>query len=84
MEGATAEAMVDRMLGDLELLFHEQLTALAEDAAEQHAVKKWKAVITDPSQQQNHPSIMVLEEAIATTPTRPNELITLQPRGGSR
>ena len=31
-EGAAIEALVDSMLGDLELLFQEQLTALAEDA----------------------------------------------------
>ena len=83
-EGATAVALLDSMLRDLELLFQEQLTALAEDAAEQQAVKKGKAVVTDPSQYEDHPSIMVLEEESATTPTRPNELITLQPRGGSR
>ena len=34
-EGATAEAQVDSLLEDLELLFQEQLVALAEDAAEQ-------------------------------------------------
>ena len=34
-EGETAEAQVDSLLGDLELLFQEQLVALAEDAAEQ-------------------------------------------------
>ena len=34
-EGAAAEALVDDMLSDLELFFQEQLTALAEDAAEQ-------------------------------------------------
>ena len=48
-EGATAEALVDSMLGDLELLFQEQLTTLAEDAAEQQVVKKGKVVGTDPS-----------------------------------
>ena len=34
-EGTATEALVDDMLGDLELLFQEQLAALAEDAAEQ-------------------------------------------------
>ena len=33
-EGAAAKALVDSMLEDLELLFQEQLTALAEDATE--------------------------------------------------
>ena len=33
-EGATAEVQVADRLGDLELLFQEQLTALAEDAAD--------------------------------------------------
>ena len=33
-EGAAAEALVDDMLEDLELLFQEQLVVLAEDAAE--------------------------------------------------
>ena len=47
-------------------------------------VKKGKAVIADPSPQQDHPSIKVLEEATAAAPTRPDELITLQSRGGSR
>ena len=75
-EGAAAEAMLDSMLGDLELLFQEQLTALAENAAEQYAVKKGKAVITDPSPQEDHPSVMVLEEESVATPTRPVELIT--------
>ena len=32
--GAAAEALVDNVLEDLELLFQEQLTALAEDATE--------------------------------------------------
>ena len=48
-EGAIAEAQIDSLLGDLELLFREQLAALAKDVAEQQAVKKGKAVITDPS-----------------------------------
>ena len=43
------EALVDSMLGDLELLFQEQLTTLTEDAVEQQAVKKGKVVVTDPS-----------------------------------
>ena len=34
-EGAAVEALVDNMVGDLELLFQEQLTTLAEDAVEQ-------------------------------------------------
>ena len=34
-EGAAAKALVNSMLRDLELLFQEQLTTLAEDAAEQ-------------------------------------------------
>ena len=71
------------MLEDLELLFQEQLTALAEDAAKQQAMKKGKVVVTDPCHQQDHPSIMVLEESEAT-PTRLVELITPQPGGGSR
>ena len=53
--------MADR-LGDLELLFQEQLTGLAEDATEQQALRKGKAVAMDPSLPQDHPSIMVLEE----------------------
>ena len=48
-EGAAAEALVDNMLGDLELLFQEQLIALAEEATEQQALKKGKTVVTDPS-----------------------------------
>ena len=34
-EGAAAEAQIDHLLGDLEVLFQEQLAALVEDAAEQ-------------------------------------------------
>ena len=83
-EGVTVEAMVDSILRDLELLFQEQLTALAEDAAEQQAVKKGKVVVTDPSQQEDHLSIMVLEEEAATAPTRPDELNAPQSGGGSR
>ena len=83
-EGATVEAQVHSLLKDLEILFQEQLAALVEDAMEQQAVKKGKAVVRDPSQQEDHPSIMVLEEESATTPTRPVELITLQPGGGFR
>ena len=48
-EGATAVALIDDMLGDLELLFQEQLTALVEDAAEQQTLRKGMAVVTDPS-----------------------------------
>ena len=72
------------MLGDLELLFQEQLTALVEDAAEQQMVKKGKVVVTDPSPQKDHPSIMILEEESAAVPTRLDDLITLQPGGRSR
>ena len=72
------------MLGDLELLFQEQLAVLAEDAAEQQVLRKGKAVATDPSSPQDHPSIMVLGEDTEPTPTRPDELITPQPEGGSR
>ena len=72
------------MLKDLELLFQEQLMALAEDAAEQQALRKGKSMVTDPSPPQDHPSIMVLEEEAEAAPTRPDELITPQPRGGSR
>ena len=72
------------MLEDLELLFQEQLAVLAEDAAEQQAVKKGKAVVTDPSLQKDHPSIMVLKEESATTPTGPDELIIQQLGGRSR
>ena len=61
------------MLGDLELLFQEQLTALAEDAAEQQALRKGKAVVTNPSPPQDHASIMVLGEETGATPTRPDE-----------
>ena len=50
------------MLGDLELLFQKQLTALAEDVAEQQALRKGKAVATDPTPPQDYSSIMVLEE----------------------
>ena len=48
-EGATAKALVDDMLGDLELLFQEQLAVLAEDVTEQQALRKGKAMTTDPS-----------------------------------
>ena len=72
-------------MGDLELLFQEQLVSLAEDLAEYQAVRKGKAMATDPSPQKDHASIMVLEEDSAVAaPTRPDELITLQPGGGSR
>ena len=80
---ATAEALVDDMLGDMELLFQEQLTALDEDAGEQQALRKGKAVVTDPSPLQDHSSIMVLEEEAEAAPTRPDELITSQPESGS-
>ena len=48
--GAAIEAQVDLMMGDLELLFQEQLMSLAENLAEYQAVRKGKAVVTDPSQ----------------------------------
>ena len=48
-------------------------------------MKKGKAVATNPSSQKDHASIMVIEEdSAAVAPTRPDELITLQPQGGSR
>ena len=67
-----ADAQIDFSMGDLEQLFQEQLTSLAQDMAEHEtAQKKGKAVATDPS-------IMVLEEDLALeAPTRPDELITL-------
>ena len=71
-------------MGDLELLFQEQLVSLAEDPAEYQEVKKGKAMAMDPSPQKVHPYIMVLEEDPVGTPTRPDELITLQLGGGSR
>ena len=75
--------MADR-LEDLELLFQEQLAVFAEDVAEQQTLRKGKAVATDPSLPQDHSSIMVLEEELEAAPTRPDELITSQPEGGSR
>ena len=71
-------------MGDLELLFQEQLVSLAENLAEYQAVKKGKVVAMNPSLRKDHLSIMVLEEDSAATPTGPDELITLQPEGGSR
>ena len=44
-EGAMIE--MDSQLGDLELLFQEQLTALAEDATKQHTLRKGKPVLID-------------------------------------
>ena len=82
--GAAVEAQVDFMMGDLELLFQEQLVLLVEDLVEYQAVKKGKAMATDPSLRKYHLSIMVLEEDSAATPTRPDELITLQPGDGFR
>ena len=38
----------------------------------------------DSSLLQDHSSIMVLEEELDAAPTRPDELITLQPEGESR
>ena len=76
--GATAEAQLDFMMGDLERLFQKQLVSLPEDIAEYQAVRKGKAVVMDPSPQKDHASIMVLEEDLAAVaPTRPDELITL-------
>ena len=75
---------MDASLADLELLFQEQLAALAEDATEQQLLRKGKAVAMDPSSPQDRPSIMVLGEDTEPAPTRPDELITPQPEGGSR
>ena len=63
--------------------------ALAEDTAEQDAPRKGKAAITDHEPvdshpQQDHSSIMVLEESTTSLPTRPVELIAPQPGGRSR
>ena len=80
------EAQVDSWMSDLELLYQEQLKSIVEDLAEhQAAERKGKAVATDPPLQEDHASIMVLEEdsAVPDSP-RPDELITLQPEGGSR
>ena len=63
-------------LENLELLFQEQLTVFVEDVAEQHTLKKGKAVATDPSLPQDHSSIMVLEEELEVAPTRLDALIT--------
>ena len=46
--------------------------------------RKGKAMITYPSQQEDHSPVIVLEEESAATPTRPVELITPQPGGESR
>ena len=46
-EGAVVEALLDSQLGDLELLFQEQLTVLVEEAAEQHMLGKGKVVLTE-------------------------------------
>ena len=77
--GAIVDAQIDFSMGDLEQLFQEQLASLAQDVAEHEtAQKKGKAVATNPS-------IMVLEEDLAVeAPTKPDELITLQPGSGSR
>ena len=87
-EGAVVETHLDSQLGDLELLFQEQLIILAEEAAEQHALKKGKAVLIEceldcSARQQDHQAIMVLEESEVAS-TRPDELITPQSGGGSR
>ena len=75
---------MDDAIEGLELLFQEQLTALAEDAAEQQALRKGKAMAADPSPSRDHSSIMVLEEEPEAAPTRPDKLITPQLEGGSR
>ena len=81
---AAVEAEVDFVMGDLEQLLQEQLVSLVEDIAEYQTARKGKAVVTDPSPQKDHASIMVLEEDLAAAATtRPDELITLQPGGGS-
>ena len=46
-EGAVVEVQMDSQLSDLELLFQEQLTVLAKDAAKQHVLRKGKAVLTE-------------------------------------
>ena len=46
-EGAIVEAQVDSLLGYLEILFLEQLPALAEDAEKQHEIWKGKVVIME-------------------------------------
>ena len=48
-KGVAAKAQVDSWMGDLELLFLEQLMSLAEDHAEYQAVRKGKAMAMDPS-----------------------------------
>ena len=59
--------------------------SLTEDLAKYQAVRKGKAVATDPSPQKDHAFIMVIEEdSAAAAPTRLDELITLQPQGRSR
>ena len=75
--------MADR-LEDLELLFQEQLAMFAADNTEQHTLKKGKVVATDPSLPQDRPSIMVLEVELEAASIRPDELITSQPKDGSR
>ena len=51
---------------------------VGEDLAKHQAVRKGKAVATDPSPQKDHASIMVIEEDLAAmAPARPDELITL-------
>ena len=72
-------------MGDLELLFQEQHKSLKEDLAEHQAAMKGKAKAMGPSSQKDHASIMVIEEDSAVVPpTRPGELITLQPQDESR
>ena len=73
-EGVAAEAQVDLRMGDLELLFQEQLKSLKEDLAEHQAAKKGKAVATGPSPRMDHASIMVIEEeSTIAAPTRPDD-----------
>ena len=71
-------------LEDLELLFQEQLAVFTEDTAEQHTLKKGKAVAMDPSLPQDRPSIKVLEEELEAASARLDKLITSQPEDGSR
>ena len=51
---AVIEVQIDSLLGDLELLYQEQLAALAEDTTEQNAARKGKAVITDHEPTKSH------------------------------
>ena len=72
-------------MSDLELLYQEQLESIVEDLAQhQAAERKGKAVVTDPPLRENHTSIMALEgNSGVPDSSRPDELITIQPEGGS-